>query len=68
MPTIFTHALVGGATNFLVKDTFTITDTEGTPAKVQREMSETYGWSLPAVIQTAGGTAPGRVGAPALRT
>lgn len=54
----FQYASIGGATNWLVNDTGTITNTEGTAAKVQREFSESYGWSLPSVIQSAGGAAP----------
>jgi hypothetical protein len=58
----FSYALVGGSTNFQVNgsggDAFQITDTQGTTALVQDEISESYAWYLPAVIQASGGAAP----------
>lgn len=54
----FYYAAVGGSTNWLVNDNGTITNTEGTAAKIQREFGESYGWSLPSNVQASAPAAP----------
>ena len=54
----FQYGAVGGATNWRYYDRGTVANTEGTPAKIQRELSESFGWCLPAAIPSAGGAAP----------